>query len=397
MNKRPMSQREMNDRLAKRIALAALCVGSAYGCAVSNAEGVDHDAASAEGPGGVAPAEIGTVGPTPTVTVGPTLPPLDFVYHGTIDLQPGLNPSTTVSDDDKNSPYRVKVKDTLGLNGTVSVGMSMGTTATPNSALCAQYRFEFTVEGYEAATGTWALLASKTKTGAYSAGSGEFPTPSCGLSQSVSITGSTYSSLRVFAKGHRNVTINGVTTQVKQNMNVSAGGTNPVPDPGRRLRVTGIALNASKTGATATVKNDGPQTATGVRATLSGSYEYCPPAQPGQSYYCENNGEPTEGYFANPSVNPVDNPVWPHRQAKRCNITSNLDTSPSTIGDDQTVTYAWPTSIVSNDAGCEPCTPGNGRCYRIVLEVKTDSIDETDPWDTWDKASDLEVFPGVVD
>jgi hypothetical protein len=331
----------------------------------------------------------------PTVTAVPTtLPPFDFVYHATLDMQPGFNHSKSASDDEKRSPFRVKVKDTLGLNGTVNVGM--GATVAPSPTLCPQFSFEYTIEGYRESTESWVLLTSKTRTGSYSVSGGEFPTPSCNLSSSFSVDDSAYTSLRVFSKGARRQVINGTTLVLALNTSVSASGTNPVPDPGRHLHITNVTLSSSKRDAGAYVKNDGPLTATSVSATLTGSYEYCRPAEAGESNYCVNDGEQTAGYFANPNVNPGNNPFWPHRPSKVCPIAPQVDSNPGTIVDDQTVAYAWPSSIRSNEPGCPPCDPTDGRCYRIVLNVSTDSAAETDPWDDWDRDSSVKVFPGLV-
>jgi hypothetical protein len=394
MNKPHVSSRHLNNRLARRFALTALCLGTAYGCAVSNAEGEGEGAADGV-ESGLAPADIGTIGPMPTVTTVPTtLPPFEIVSHATIDLHPGHNDTETVTDDDKRSPYRVKVKDTLGLNGTISVGLS--TSVAPSTTTCPQFSFEYTVEGYRESTESWVPLTSKTKTGSYSVSGGEFPTPSCNLSLSYDIDNSVYTNLRVAAKGSRRTVLNGTTIVQAQNTSVSVSGTNPVPDPGRELHITGVTLSSSKRDAGAYVKNDGPLTATSVSATLTGSYKYCRPALPGESNYCRNNGEQTAGYFANPDINPGGNPVWPHRSAKTCTIAPQVDSNPGTIIDDQTVAYSWLSSIRSNDAGCPPCDPTDGRCYGIVLKVTTDSAAETDPWDDWDQDSSTKAFPGLV-
>lgn len=392
MNQTQSCQGKANRRLVTRVALAALCLGSVYGCAVSNAEGEAAGDVALDGAGDVTPAGIGTIGPTPTATVTVTSPLPQLIYHDVIDLRPGLNQFQTVGNDAQLSPFRVKVADTLGLNGAVSASVAGPTNPSPAS--CAQYEVEFTVEGFRDSTNAWEPVATRQKTGSYSAGSGEFPTPSCGLSASVSINASPYSDLRVYAKGWQHVVFNGQPIDIKRNTSVSAYGTNPVPDPGKLLRVTDVALNASKTGVITKVKNDGPLTATSVRATVSGHYEYCPVAQPGESKYCDSNGKPCDGNFCPQSVNPSGNEFWPHRQPKSCDFSASTNTD-STLVAGQTITYTVGNVFHSSDPGCQPCT-NDGRCADIFVQVLTDSLDENDPWDTWDEASSSEAFPGVV-
>jgi hypothetical protein len=132
-----------------------------------------------------------------------------------------------------------------------------------------------------------------------------------------------------------------------------------------------------------------------VRATLKGSYAYCPPAASGQSNYCVISGQPCEGFFCPNDVNPSGNQFWPHRAPKICQIDVQLHGLTASIGAGKSVTYNWPSSLVSDDFGCAPCNPADGRCANISLSVSTDSVDETDPWDTWDKASRSEFYPGV--
>jgi hypothetical protein len=397
----PLSPRKVNERIAQRIALAMLCVGTAYGCAVSNADGVDRAAASADEAGGVELADgpIGTVGPTPTVTATTPLPPVDFVYHATIDLDPGFNSSEGVFDEEKNSPFRVKVKDTLGLDGKLTVYVSTGSDVTPSPTVCSQFKLEYTVDGYNASSQTWVPVANRAKTGVYvpAETSGEFPDPAhCLLRDYFDVTNSAHSNLRVFAKGYRKITSGTLIAIIPKSTGVQVYGTNPVPDPQKQLHVTSVALNATNTSALATVKNDGPLAATGVVATLSGTYKYCPPAQQGESRYCNAPNEwAWNGYYANPDVNPGGNPVYPHRNPKICTIDDAADPLPRTITANQTVTYVWSSSkFVSNDSGCAPCID-DGRCYDLNLVVETDATSETDPWDDWDQAEGSKKFPGL--
>jgi hypothetical protein len=145
----------------------------------------------------------------------------------------------------------------------------------------------------------------------------------------------------------------------------------------------------------ASIKNLGPGGAPGGRATLGGFYKYCPPTPPGQSNYCNNNGEQTEGFFANPGSNPGGNPVWPHRTAKTCKITPQTISFAVTIAAGSTHTSTWNGPLTSNDSGCAPCTPGDGRCYQPVVTVETDSTAADEPWETWDEDSRTLTVPGV--
>ncbi|HEU4412092.1 MAG TPA: hypothetical protein VFS43_43020 [Polyangiaceae bacterium] len=377
-------------RLLGRGALLALGTAAAYGCSAAELD-ADAGDASASAESGLEAAEFGTdPSPTPTPIPGPT--PV-LLYDAYINLDPGWN-SKSATDDELKSPFRVKVSDSFGLtNGAVGVSVPAAYDKTTTSA-CASYGLEFTVEGYSALTATWSKIGEQNVTGVVRTTGGEFPTTYCDVDASVPV-GSGFSQLRVTAKGRRQIFLNGVPVSLTQNTSVRVTGSTPVPDPGKKLHVTDIALNAAKTGASASVKNDGPQTATGVRATLKGSYAYCPPAAPGQSNYCVISGHPCEGFFCPNDVNPSGNQFWPHRAPKICQIDVQLHSWTASIGPGNSVIYSWPSSIVSDDSGCAPCNPSDGRCANVSLTVSTDSIDETDPWDTWDKASRTELYSGV--
>jgi hypothetical protein len=379
-------------RLLGRGALLALCTAAGYGCSAAELEADAGDAGDAAADVGLEAAEIGGPEPGPTPTPTP-LPGPVLIYDAVINLDPGYN-SKSATDDDLKSPFRVKVADSIGLtNGVVGVSVPAAYDKTTPST-CASYGLDFTVEGYAPLTSTWVKLTEQSLTGVVRTTSGEFPTTYCDVDGSVAV-GSNYSQLRVHAKGRRQIFFNGVPVVLTQNTSVRAYGSTPVPDPGKKLHVADISINALKTGVSAQVKNDGPQSATGVRATLKGSYAYCPPAAPGQSNYCVISGQPCEGFFCPNDVNPSNNPFWPHRAPKICQIDTQLNSWTAGIGPNNSVIYNWPSSLVSDDAGCVPCDPNSGRCANISLTVTTDSIDETDPWDTWDKASRTEFYPGV--
>lgn len=395
MSKSPVTLRFSKNQIAKHVAIVAFGVGAAYGCAVSEGDLNDGPDVSLEGVDGVAPADgpIGTVAPTVTV-VPTTLPPIDVVYHGTIDLHPGTNSNVSVSDSQKRSPYRVLIKDTLGYDGDIDVSLLMD--GSPSVLGCSQYKLDYTVEGFSSTTDKWVTLGTRTKTGVYSSGGGggEFPAPpSCNLTSNFDVDSTAYTKLRVSAKGQRTLSSGSV---VVQNMRVSTAGINPIPPAPWRLDITNLTLeHTSTTTVRSAVKNLGPGSAPGGRATLGGYYKYCPPAQPGESHYCKNNGEQTEGFFANPNVNPGGNPVFPHRNAKTCQITPRTISFAVTIAAGSTHNSEWNGPLTSNDSGCQPCTPGDGRCYQPVIKVETDSTAADEQWETWDEDTRTLTVPGV--
>jgi hypothetical protein len=182
MNKPHRSPRAPHHRFAKRLGLAAMCVGAAYGCAASNAEAEGEAALAAEGEGDVTPAGFGTVGPVPTVTVTtqPDLPPVQFAYHATLDLDNAEPGEWQMARDIlKRSPYRVRLKNAE--RRTVQISVRMDTTSEVNPITCAQYQLQYTVEGHRDGASAWVQLAARIKTGSYSPGTGNFPVPHCNL------------------------------------------------------------------------------------------------------------------------------------------------------------------------------------------------------------------------
>ncbi len=232
MNLSHRSARDVTNRFAKRLALAAMCVGAAYGCAASNAEAEGEAALAAEGEGDLTPAGFGTVGPipTPTVTTPPDLPPVQFAYHATIDLESAEPGDWQMARDSfKRSPYRVRLKNADRREVQLSVRMDTTSAVTPIT--CPQYRFEYTVEAYDAWEGEWVQLTSRVKNGSYSPGTGNFPTPHCNLKSDFDAylvnedvhQPQPYKELRVFAKGQRKVPNgDGTYTVQPHNMTVFA-------------------------------------------------------------------------------------------------------------------------------------------------------------------------------
>jgi hypothetical protein len=375
-------------------AMLAFGALGAYGCADSPGLPGEADEAAADAAADVALTNI-VIGPAPTSTIviPPPGPPV-LIADAFVHLDPGVN-NEQVVDTKFKSPYRVQVNDTLGADeGSVRVSVPSGEEQT-NPAICASYGLEFSVEGFSTVSQAWTLLGEKSLQGVVRTSGGEFPTTYCDLDEAVNF-GPSFSKLRVFAKGSRTVTFHGVPQISTQNTAVSVHTRNPIPDPGKLLHVTQVALNAAKTGATAKVKNDGPLTATSVRATLSGSYRYCPPpASASESKFCDSGGEPCNGFFCPFGINPSGNPTPFHRSARLCSLGLNQSSSTFSIGAGVTANYSWPSSLDSDSGGCAPCNPNDGRCADISLTVQTRSLDETDPWDTWDHAQGGAFFSGV--
>jgi hypothetical protein len=374
-------------------ALLAFGALGAYGCAAGEGVG-ESEGASADEAGGAELTDI-VIGPAPTSTVTPIPGPGPvLIAHATMKLDPGVN-HRSVTDDDLRNPYRVMATETLGIDDAyVQVSVPAAFNVTSPTA-CASFKLEFTLEGFSPISQTWVPLGEKSVSGVVKTSGGEFPTTFCDVEEQLAF-GSVFSKVRVNAKGSRVFTLGGVPISTVQNTTVSVHGKNPIPNPGKLLHVTQVALNAAKTGAIGKVKNDGPQTATGVRATLSGSYLYCPPPSlPTESKYCNSGGDPCNGFFCPNGINPSGNPNATHRAARVCSLGSNQNSSTFSIAAGSTVTYSWPSSLDSDTSGCAPCNPNDGRCADISLTVRTNSIDENDPWDTWDQAQDSEFFNGV--
>ena len=239
MNLSHRSARDVTNRFAKRLAVTAMCVGAAYGCAASSAEADGEAALSAEGVDGVTPAEFGTVGPvpTPTVTTPPDLPPAQIAYHKTLDLNAaGSGVWQMARDTAKRSPYRVRL--TNADRREIQLSVRMDTTSEVNPITCPQYRFSYVVEAYNADTSEWVRLLTRFVTGSYSPGTGSFPVPHCNLTSNYDVDFTNglfdtnpYTQLRVLTQGHRKVPTGNDTYDVQpQNMTVFAES-KFVPDP----------------------------------------------------------------------------------------------------------------------------------------------------------------------
>lgn len=393
MTPQSTNKRKMVKNLVSFSALLAFGALGAYGCAAGESVG-ESEGEAADEAGGAELTDI-VIGPAPTSTVTPIPGPGPvLIAHAIINLDPGVN-NRSATDENARNPYRVLINDSLGLDD-ASVSVSVPAAFALTSPIsCAAYKVEFTLEGFSPISQTWVPIGEKSASGVVKTSGGEFPTTFCDVEETLAF-GSSFSKVRVNAKGNRVVPLGGGPVSIVQNTRVSVHGVNPIPNPGKLLHVTQVALNAAKTGATGKVKNDGPQTATGVRATLSGSYRYCPPpSSPSESKYCNSGGDPCNGFFCPNGINPSGNPNATHRTARFCSIGPNQNSSTFSIAAGSTVTYSWPSSLDSDTSGCAPCDPNDGRCADISLTVRTNSVDENDPWDTWDQAQGSAFFNGV--
>jgi hypothetical protein len=169
-------------------------------------------------------------------------------------------------------------------------------------------------------------------------------------------------------------------------------GFKPPPPPNKQLTVTlvwrvddpDLPLDNN---IGALVLNDGPATASDVKARATAGYDYCdqPQCQSGAVTECSGHFCPSGIQHA-----PSGAGVWPLPQAKSCSDDLYPAGAQDIAGGKQGWFYFGP---VKSEA-CGACV-GDGRCAGLNVKVTTSS-DAAASWETWDKSSKTLSIPGIV-
>jgi hypothetical protein len=259
-----------------------------------------------------------------------------------------------------------------------------------SKGLCAFSSLSVRAWGYNLFTNTWSEILQKDVSGTWSEGGGEFPTASCSYGVTVPLGGLT-SQVRVAAQSKRLLLAlpPQPSTQVATNASVSIEGFRTPPDPKKKISVATPTRAGNANAIAAVVSNAGPNGATGIEASMSGSYLYCTEA------WCSSPSiAQCAGHFCPPDVLPSGASQWPLPSPKVCQI-SGVTPAAQAIAGGASKTYAFG-GVTSSTPGCGPCTNGDGRCASLSVTVSTHAQGEP-IWQTWDKDSATLHVSGLVE
>jgi hypothetical protein len=287
---------------------------------------------------------------------------------------------------DLNLPYQVLIQGTNGVaDGRVHVRAQVDdpTSCTFSSLAVRAWARTESAYGW-----LWNEVDRVDLSGQWITSLGELPIEECALGREIVPAGQ-YTHIRLVAQAKTFVPL---TSPHAINVSVSYEGFKPPPPPKKKLTVTLVwrvddpAVYLDNNIA-ALVLNDGPATATEVKARATAEYYYC------DKPYCQTDAV-TEcwGHFCPSGIQnaPSGAGVWPLPHAKPCFDSLYPAANQAIPGGKQGWFYFGPVKSET----CGPCI-GDGRCAGLSVKVTTTS-DAAASWETWDKSSKTLTVPEVV-